>query len=553
MTATLTPTRDRAAAAPSGHVLTGTGTLLRFMLRRDRIRLPAWLLGITLFTLASVAALPDLYPSAADRQARATLMENPGTRAIGGPGYGLDDYTFGAMIGHEFLSWIAIFVALMSIFVVVRHTRLEEETGRAELVRSSRVGRHATTTAALSAAFGANLVLGALLAVSLGSLGLESVGWGGSLLFGAGLAAIGVVFAAVAAVTVQLNEHARGASALAGAVLALAYTLRAAGDMAEVGGNTLSWLSPIGWAQQTRVYVDDRWWPLALALGLTVVFVASAYWLSTRRDVGAGLVQTRPGPAHAGDTLATPLGLAWRLHRASIVWWSLAMFVFALGYGTLASEVERFVSEMSVIQDAVADIGGTIIDAWLAIIVLVFAVLAVVFAVLAAARARSEENSGRAEPVLATAVSRTRWLGSHLVVALAGSAVLMAITGLGLGISVAGALGDNGLIGRVLGATMAHVPAIWLVTGIAVALFGLASRAMPLAWIVVVYAGLVGWLGQLLQFPAWAIDLSPLGHTPLLPAEGMRWPPLVVLSLLAIVLIVVGLAAFRRRDLESAA
>lgn len=552
MTATLTPTSDRAPAS-SGSVLTGAGTLVRFMLRRDRVRLPAWIVGITLFTLASVAALPDLYPSAADRQARATLMENPGTRAIGGPGYGLDDYTLGAMIAHEFVSFIAIFVALMSIFVVVRHTRLEEETGRAELVRSSRVGRHATTTAALSVAFGANLVLGALMAVSIGSLGLESVGWGGSLLLGAGLAAIGVVFAAVAAVTVQLNEHARGASALAGAALALAYTLRAAGDMAEPGGNVLSWLSPIGWAQQTRVYVDDRWWPLALALGLTLVLVVSAYRLSTRRDVGASLVQTRPGPGHAHDNLATPLGLAWRLHRASVAWWGIAVSLFAFGYGTLASEVERFVSEMSVIQDAVTDIGGTIIDAWLAIIILVFAVLAVVFAVLAVGRARSEESSGRAEPVLATGVSRSRWLSSHLVIALAGSAALMALTGLGLGISAASTLGDSALIGRILGATLAHVPAIWFVTGIAVVLFGLASRAMSLVWIVVGYAGLVGWLGQLLRFPAWAIDLSPLGHTPLLPAEEVRWPPLVVLSLLTIALLVAGFAAFRRRDMATTA
>lgn len=537
----------------TGHVLTGTGSLVRFLLRRDRIRLPAWILGIVVFTLASVAALPDLYPTAADRQARATLMQNPGTRAIGGPGYGLEDYTFGAMIGHEFLSWIAIFVALMSIFVVVRHTRLEEETGRAELVRSSRVGRHATTTAALSVAFGANLVLGAILAAAVGSLGLESVGWGSSLLFGAALASVGVVFAGVASVTVQLNEHARGASGLAGAVFALAYVLRAAGDMAELGGSALSWLSPVGWAQQTRVYVDDRWWPLVLSLALTVVLVTSAYWLSTRRDVGASLVQTRPGPARARDSLTTPLGLSWRLHRASLAGWSAAMLLLGLGYGTLATEVERFVSEMSVMQDAIAEVGGTIIDAWLSIIILVFAVLAAVFAVLAAARARSEENSGRAEPVLATAVSRGRWLGSHLLVALVGSAGLMVLAGLGLGLSAAGALGDDAVLGRTLGAAVAHVPAIWLVTGIAVALYGIASRATPLVWIVIAYAGVVGWLGTLLQFPQWAIDLSPLGHTPLLPAEELRWPPLLVLAALATLLVAAGLAAFRRRDLETTA
>lgn len=542
--------RSRGHEQETGaHVLTGTGTLVRFVLRRERVRLPAWILGITVFTLASTAALPGLYESAADRQARAVLMQNPGTRAISGPGYGLDDYTFGAMVGHEYLSWVAIFVALMSIFLVVRHTRLEEETGRAELVRSSRVGRHATTTAALTVALAANVVLGLLLALSVGALGLDSVGWGSSLLFGMAIASVGVVFAAVAAVTTQVSEHARGASGIAGAAFGLAFVLRAAGDMAAIGGSALSWLSPIGWAQQTRVYVDDRWWPLLLAVGLVAVLVPLAYWVSTRRDVGASLVRPRPGPARADRWLTTPLGLAWRLHRASLLWWSVAVGVFALGYGTLASEVERFVQEMSVIQDAVTDLGGTVIDAWIAIILLVFAVLAAVFGVLAASRARSEEVSGRVEPVLATSVSRTRWLVSHLVVALGGSALLMVLTGAGLGLSAGAALGDGALAGRVLGAAVVHVPAIWLTIGIAAALYGIAARATPLVWVVVAYAGLVGWLGTLLQFPRWALNLSPLGHTPLLPAEEVRVVPLVVLAVLAVVFALAGLAAFRRRDL----
>ncbi len=532
--------------------LTGTVHLVAVIARRDRVRLALWLRCLTAFTLASVAALPGLYPEAVDRQARAVLVQNPGTRAISGPGYGLDDYTFGAMVGHEYLSWVAVFVALMSIFTVVRHTRLEEEAGRAELIRASRVGRHAMTTAALAVAVGANAVLAVLLAVGIGSLGIADVGWEGSVLFSAAVASTGVVFAAVAAVAVQVNASARGANGLAGAVLVLAYTLRAAGDMAALGGNALSWLSPIGWAQQTRVYVDDRWWPLGLSAVAVGALVAAAYALSTRRDVGASLVPPRPGRAHARDGLTTPLGLAWRLHRSSVAWWSLAVGLFAVGYGTLATEVERFVSEMSVIEDAVADLGGTIIDAWLAIITLVFAVLATVFAVVATVRARSEEVSGRAEALLAT-TSRRRWLASHLVVALAGSALLMVLTGVGLGVSVASSLGDGAYVTRVLGAALAHVPAIWLVIGITVALYGVAPRITPLAWAVVAYAGIVGWLGQLLQFPQWALDLSPLGHTPLLPAEGMRWAPLVVLAVAAVALVVVGQVTFARRDIHSTA
>lgn len=546
------PTADRVEPRVRGS-LTGTGALVRFMSRRDRVRLPVWILAIVLFTLASVAALPDLYPTVSDRQARATLMENPGTRAITGPGYGMEDYTFGAMVGHEFLSWVAIFVGLMSLFAMIRHTRNEEETGRAELVRSSLVGRHATITAALVLVVGANVALGVLMAVSLGALGLESVGWGSSMLFSVSLAAIGIVFAGVGALTAQLSESARGANGMAGAVLGLAYLLRAAGDMVDVGGGLLSWLSPIGWAQQTRVYVDDRWWPLLLSLALTMALVALGYFLSTRRDVGAGLRETRSGPANASRNLSGSYGLGWRLHRMSAMWWSLAVFLFALGYGTLASEIERFVSELSVIQDAVAGIGGTVIDAWLSVIVLIFAVVAAVFAVVAALRARTEESEGRAEPVLATATSQPSWLASHLAVALLGSAALMFLAGLGLGLSASQVLGDGETLWRVLGAALAHIPGIWLTAGIAVALFGLLPRATFLVWVVIAYVGVVGWLGPLLQFPDWAINLSLLGHTPLVPAEPMVWTPLVVLTTIAAVLVVGGLVGFRRRDLRTTA
>lgn len=229
------------------------------------------------------------------------------------------------------------------------------------------------------------------------------------------------------------------------------------------------------------------------------------------------------------------------------------MFLLAYGYGTLASEVEQFVAEMSVIQDAVSDIGGSIIDAWISVIVLVFAVLGAVFAVLVAVRARSEENGGRAEPLLATRVSRSRWFASHLVVALAGSALLMFLGGLGMGLSVSQALGDSEMLRPVVGAALAHVPAVWLMVGIASALYGLVPRATPLVWVVLTYAGIVGWLGVLLGFPEWAINLSPLGHTPLLPAEDIRWTPLVVATALSVVLVVLGLVGLRRRDLQTTA
>ena len=338
-------TRDQPTAAepvdrPSEEALARTRALLRFILRRDRIRLTVWIVAIAGSVVMFAASLPQYYTEASERQARATLMENPGLRALAGPGYGLSDYTFGAMIAQEFLSWTAIFVALMSFLLVVRHTRAEEETGRAELVRAAIVGRHAHTAAALVVAGGASLVLGVLVAVGLGSLGLDSVGWAGSWLFGAALASIGLVFAATAAVTVQVSEYGRGAAGLAAAAFAVTYLVRGVGDMSQIGGGTLSWLSPIGWTQQTRVYVDNRWWPLLLALGLSVLLVAAAGSLARRRDLAAGLVPPRPGPATADRLLSSPLGLAWRLHRTSLAWWGAGLLLFGLAYGSLAAGAE---------------------------------------------------------------------------------------------------------------------------------------------------------------------------------------------------------------------
>jgi ABC-2 type transport system permease protein len=552
-TATRPPGGPSAGERGSVRPLAGAGTLVRFILRRDRVRLPVWIGAITLFTIGSVASLRDLYLTDADRQARAELMTNPGTRAISGPGYGLDDYTFGAMIAHEYLSWVGIFVALMSILLMVRHTRSEEETGRAELVRAGVVGRHAQTTAALIVVGGGSLVMGLLLGLGLGSLGLESVDWAGSFLFGLALASIGIVFAAVTAVTVQVSQVARGAGGLAGVGLALAYLLRAAGDMsATEGGGVLSWLSPIGWAQQTRVYVDDRWWPLLLSVALAALLVATGYWLSTRRDVGAGLVPPRPGSPTGSAALASPLGLAWRLHRVSVMWWTIALLGFGLGYGTLASEVESFAEDFSAMQDFIDVIGGdSIIDAFLAMITSLIAVAVSIFAVLTVLRLRSEESSGRAEPLLATATSRIRLAASHLIVAAVGSAVILALGGLGLGLTASAALDDARFVPDLLGAALAYLPAVWLTIGLGVALFGVVPRASVLVWIVIAYAGLIGSFAAILDLPEWTLNLSPFGHIPALPAVDLNWTPLVILTAISAGLVALGFYGFRRRDLET--
>lgn len=526
--------------------LTGTGTLVRLVLRQDRVRIPVWIVAIAGFVLSSAGSLPDLYPTASDRQSRADLMDNPAVRAMTGPGYGTDDYTYGAMIANETISFAAILVALMSIFLVVRHTRAEEESGRAELLRATALGRHAMATATLVVVALANLVLGMVLALGLAA-SVEGLSFGSSLLFGAAMAAVGLVFAGVAVLTAQLSEYPRAANGLAAGVLGLAYALRAAGD---VGNGALAWLSPIGWSQATKVYVDDRWWPLVLTVVLAAAAVAAGFALSSRRDLGAGLLAQKTGAATASEGLARPIGFALRLQRASLIGWAVGVLFLGMVYGTVANDVEAFVEDNSTIADMLRIDDGSVTDQFFGSILVFVALLSTGFALQATLRVRSEETSGRVEPVLATALARWRWAGSHLLVASVGTLVLLAVGGAGMGLTAALSLSDAGELPRLAGAALVHAPSVWLLVGLATALYGLAPRAAVAVWAVLGYSAFILLYGGLLDLPTWLDNLTPFGHTPELPAEGFDPVPPVVLTVSTGALTWLGLAAFRRRDLE---
>ncbi|MFD4003812.1 ABC transporter permease [Streptomyces rubiginosohelvolus] len=528
---------------------TGTGTLLRFSLRRDRVRMSVWLLALTLGTLATAAEYKTLYSTPEERSAAVSSMDSPAALAMTGPRPYLSDYTAGAMLGHQMLGFMAVLVGLMSVLTVIRHTRDEEETGRAELVRSTVVGHHAHLAAALAVAVVANLGLALLLALGLAATGVDGVGPGGALLYGLAHAAIGLVFAGVAAITAQLTAHTRGASGLALATIGAAYVLRASGD---VGNDALSWLSPIGWIQRTYVFVDDRWWPLALCLLLAAATAAYGFVLSTRRDVGAGLRPARLGRRTASDALTRPFGFALRLHRATLLGFAAGLCLMGVMYGSILGEAADMVESVEQLQEALKDIGGaTLAESFASMVMVVVAVVAAVYVVMAALRPRAEENAGRAEPLLATGLSRNRWLGSHVAVALTGGTALLVLAGLCFGVSGAASAGDGSLVLELALAAAAYAPALWVTVGVAVLLFGWFPRAGAVAWIVPVYAFLVGYLGPILQLPDGLTNLSPFGHVPQLPAAPMTWTPLLALTAVAAGLIALGLAGFRRRDLDT--
>src|SRR5699024_4905575 len=182
-------------------------------------------------------------------------MESPTGVVFGGPGYGLADYTLGPMLVNELTMSLFIALAIMNILHVVRHTRAEEESGRAELLRSSVLGSSAQTSSALLTIALVDLIIGGLIFLSMIAYDLPVPD---SLAYGLGLGLGGLAFAAVTAVCAQLAEHARTASGLAFLAIGVFFFVRVVGDMAEPGGTALPWFSPFSWTQQARPFVDRR-------------------------------------------------------------------------------------------------------------------------------------------------------------------------------------------------------------------------------------------------------------------------------------------------------
>ena len=550
------PVGSAPPEASAGSQLTGTVRLLRLAVRRDRILLPVWILSLGVLLLASVASIVGLYATEAERvQYAVAVAPSVVARAFEGPIFGT---SLGAILMTETFGMFAVLVAIMSLQAVVRHTRLEEETGRAELVGSAVVGRHAPLTAALLLTFAANLVVGMLTALILLAYDLPAAS---SLLAGLLLMGVGWSFAGIAAITAQVSASARGANGLAGAVVGVAYFLRAVGDgLGEVAASGVeissawpSWLSPIGWGQQGRAFAGDRWWVLALFAALVVVTVAVAFTLTRHRDSGVGMRPVRAGPATASSALRSPLGLAWRLQRGAVVGWSVGLVIAAAVFGSIGDEVDAFLETSEELVELFAQFGGSeiLVELFIVFLMGLLAVAVGAFAVQGVLRLRNEELTGRVEPLLSTAVARTRWMASHLtVVALGSIGMLLAIglaggAGYGLVTGEWGAKFTDWVLAAVVG-----VPAVWVLAALVVAAVGLLPRwAVAIGWSALGASLVMGQLGALFDLPQWVLNVSPFTHVPAVPAEELEWLPLVVLVAVAAALTAVGLVALRRRDL----
>jgi ABC-2 type transport system permease protein len=537
----------------------GTVRLVRLALRRDRVKLPVSLVVIGSLMPLFVIALNELINDGtmALQQIVSLMAANPATRLFGLPTGG-EPGDF--MMLRTFL-FTVIIIALISTFTVIRHTRQNEEMGRSELIGANVVGRHAALAAALIVTVGFNMlvILLAYLGLMTGDFPAEGA-WAMSIAIGM----TGIIFAGIAAVCAQLTKTSRGANGLASASAGIAFMIAGISSVLgqlhpnglEVNPLWTVWLSPFGWGQLMYPFAGENWWMLAVFAAFFGLCIGFALFLASKRDVGSGIFEARPGRATAKQNLLTPFGLIWRLNKGVFLSWLVGITLLGAVYGTVASSVEELLTQAEGMEELFMMATGSdeLILAFFGAVMGILGIFALAYAVQVTLRLRAEENRAL-EFLLSTSIDRIKWVIANIVFVGLSVMIILLMAGLSAGF-MAEMMLDNGVSlfwPTILGA-LVQLPAIILLAGLVVAIFGLIPRfSHALAWTAVsISLAFSPFFSSLFNVPDWLISISPLSHTPIVPpTDSIEFTPLLVLSGIAVLLITAGSLAFRSRDITT--
>ncbi|CAN7425587.1 polyketide antibiotic transporter [Microbacterium sp. LjRoot45] len=526
--------------------------------RRDGAQVALWAGGAGLLAFAAYAGVDGTYGSEGDRTSLlAAALANPVILLFRGLPSGTAP---GAFIVFLIFPWLALLAAFMSTFLAVRHTRGDEEAGRAELVAATPAGRTLPIVTTVVHGILANALLAALIAGALIAVGLDA---SGAALAGVAAGAVGVVFLGVGLLAAPLVRSSRAANSASVWTVLVTFVLAGTGnalgtpsdDLTRMESSWVTWLSPFGWGENTRAFDADQWGPVYLCLFVGLALAAIAVALASVRDLGSSFLGERRGRAEGSALLSHPVGLVWRLTRGALLGWAIGGFLV----GVLSTSLASIVAEVGATNPAVEDVlrqiagQGSIAQGTVTTFFTMIGVFAACVAVQTVCRARQEEAHGTAEPLLSAPVHRVRWLAGYLAVALLGITAVIGAGVLGAAAGIAGGDGDASLMRTVVITGVGQVAAASVFLVVTALLFVVAPRlTIPAGWTLVLVAMVLGLFGPLFQFPEWLVHVSPIAVTPLVDGEDVDLRGLWWLLVATAAGATASLALMRRRELAPA-
>jgi len=523
-----------------------TGTLMKFILRRERIVSLIWIVSMVLFSVA----LAPMFEQIGDDPAIVNLLSEPFIVILVGPVF---NTSIGGIFAAEMLLMTVITVGVMNVFFVLRHTRSDEEVGRNEVIRSFPLGRLSSQTAALSMAFILNLIIGLLTFLGLAILPMDGFTVFGALVYGLALTAGGIFFAALTAVFAQLFQNSRTASAYTFGAIGIMYLIRAIGDAAFASGHgiwRIALLSPLGLITHSRPFAHNWIWTLFILLGIAVILIVVALKFNSMRDIDQGLIPSKKGKDRAGLLYKNTFGLGFKLTIGLSIGFIVAVIALAVTYGSVMGSIDDM---LAVINNMLGDGQDPITaESFVSIIILLCAVTASIPSMAIMLKLVGEEKAGRIEGILAKPVSRTKLFLGYFILSLVVGIVTVFIAFMTLWITSLIFMDDPLSFSAMARMIVTYIPVMIFMTGLAALFAGIIPGKTVIAWAYLGFCFFIGYIGGIIQLPDAAGYLSPFGYVPNFP---MTNPAASIIGLIAVgifgvIMAAIGMLAYKKRDIK---
>ena len=463
--------------------------------------------------------------------------------------------TLGGYVTWKYGSTFALGTALWSILALSGTLAGEAARGSLDVVATSPFGKRRIALEKLSAHLTVLWLTMAILAVALtvtsnafgdASLG-DEIPLVSSMGFALWVGFLAMCFGGVAFTLAPILGRA-GSAAIAGVAMVALWVMSGL----EIGGPLVN-LSPFHWTADHIPLVGIYDWAGLAAVGIVgVAFLALGVVLFDRRDLGvtAGVAL----PSLPGDLLGVrgPLSRAFGDQLPRVLSWGLGMAVWGALLGSLVGSFSDLIDK----TPDMANVFGKIFPGydfstaggWLQLYAEIFYIAAGFAAATYVSKWASDETDGRLEELLATPLTRTRWVVAGGTAAVIGALLMTVLFAVGtaLGAAAGGSTAGDALLGSMSLALYAAA-----VIGIGVAIGGLwrTSLAADIAALFVVATFLLDLLAPAIGLPDWVHQLALTSHLGQ-PMIGV-WDPAGIVACVAIAVggIALGAWGIRRRDL----
>jgi ABC-2 type transport system permease protein len=531
------------------------GTSLRFTLRHNRARLIVWLLitvGMIGFIGAYYASLnPDALRQliiAGDTVSMKSLLGwiTVASSATGAP--------LGAAVWIKSWMFVGLMVCIGMVFLVTHNLRADEDAGRTELFRSRPLGLHSTLASTLIMSVTLVVIIGVGIAVIgvaqhygvlIGAEAASDPDSLGSWVFGASIAALGLLGIGVGVLANEVMPTSGAANGLGAAIIGVFYLIRMGADVQDLD---LAWISPIGWAEKMDPWGDNRMWPLALVAALALVLVIIGWIIESRRDYAGSLFASRLGHPDASPWTTSVTGLAIRLQRTAWISWAIGVAVFAVMLGSITPMMADMFKQIEFA--GIDPSAGMLAAASMLMAMICLGVSS--FALYSGSSMALDDAHGLLEQQLAGSVSRVSWALRRIGVTFVGALLLLALFTTVFGAAYCATVGDWSDFGKLAATCLAYIPSVLVLIGVVVLGFGWWPRqSVAVSWGAFGAMWFIMILGEALKLPEETYKSLPFLSVSNVPADEPNWTTLIITLVVSLGLVGLGLIGLKRRNIPA--